>query len=224
MGDDVSLDGRTERLLLYHATTRDAWHRIQQSGSMSPSENNYDWLGHGIYFWQAAPVRAWIWKRFEALPKRSRASAADAVVLEYELALNTDECLDLLDIRWHDVLEKLGLMVPGVWRRQGVTDEVIKKRLQRNARLAQPQKHYLDCAAVNTVCTYLEHIESIRITCVRGAFQCLDRLYPYSAFRRGDHVEVAIRDPKLIDVSRLREVEGLVHEEARLEPSLRKST
>ena len=33
---------------------------------LAPSTNDYDWLGHGIYFWENNPERALQWAKFLA--------------------------------------------------------------------------------------------------------------------------------------------------------------
>lgn len=46
----------------YHGTRLDAVDGILNEG-FRPSKNDWDWLGHGIYFWQDAPYRAESWAR-----------------------------------------------------------------------------------------------------------------------------------------------------------------
>jgi hypothetical protein len=55
----------------------------------SPSANEYDWLGHGIYFWEFAPDRARAW-------------AGKGGVVGAIIALGT--CLDLTEIKYTDRL------------------------------------------------------------------------------------------------------------------------
>src|SRR5579863_9508112 len=54
----------SERLVVgYHGTSATHAEVIVREGLFQPSENDYDWLGHGIYFWEEAPCRAWRWAR-----------------------------------------------------------------------------------------------------------------------------------------------------------------
>jgi hypothetical protein len=50
-----------------------------------PSQNPYDWLGHGIYFWEFAPHRARVWG--------GKGGVVGAVI---QLGV----CLDLTDIHY----------------------------------------------------------------------------------------------------------------------------
>jgi hypothetical protein len=185
---------------------------------MNPSSAAHEWLGRGIYFWQAAPIRAWMWKRFQAMPASKRSSASETVVLEYAMSLDLGSCLDLLDLRWYKVLRSIGLGVTDGWHSAGVSEADIKKRLKENARFSSPLRHFLDCSVINQVCDLLAHRDGIDIRVVRAAFQNEDRVYPHSAFREGDHVQVAVRDLSLIDVSKLREISSLESEESRFSP------
>ncbi len=46
----------------YHGTTLEAAQKIVTGGFL-PSNNPWEWLGHGIYFWQDAPNRARDWAK-----------------------------------------------------------------------------------------------------------------------------------------------------------------
>ena len=46
----------------YHGTRKDAAERILAEG-FKKSENDWEWLGHGVYFWQDGPARAKEWAR-----------------------------------------------------------------------------------------------------------------------------------------------------------------
>ena len=67
---------------------------------LAVSENTYDWLGHGIYFWEHGPARAFEWAAQQAKRKRSkikRPSVLGAVI-------SLGNCFDLLDIKFTDIL------------------------------------------------------------------------------------------------------------------------
>ena len=44
----------------YHGTSKTKAMNIQSNGFVA-SDNDYDWLGTGIYFFQDAPIRAKQW-------------------------------------------------------------------------------------------------------------------------------------------------------------------
>src|SRR5437588_8302181 len=59
-------------------------------GAWKPSINDWDWLGHGIYFWEHAPERALRWAREKYSPRGKDASVIGAV-------LQVGRCFDLLN-------------------------------------------------------------------------------------------------------------------------------
>jgi hypothetical protein len=54
------------------------------------SDNDYDWLGTGVYFFQDAPLRAEQWAR-ERHPENPAVICA---------IIRLENCIDLLDIKW----------------------------------------------------------------------------------------------------------------------------
>ncbi len=86
----------------YHGTSRAKAEAIVRTQAFSPSRNRFDWLGHGVYFWEYAPKQAlwWAQQRYKD----------DAAVVASMIRLGN--CLDLLDpdnakslLRFHDDLE-----------------------------------------------------------------------------------------------------------------------
>src|SRR5207245_2154347 len=82
----------------YHGCRRD-FARELVAGRVSAaawklSQNDYDWLGEGIYFWEQAPGRAWQWAR-EQFGK-------DGAVVATEVCLG--RCLDLADTQFTELL------------------------------------------------------------------------------------------------------------------------
>ena len=46
----------------FHGTSEDVAESVFLGKSeLKISKNAYDWLGHGAYFWENAPERAWQW-------------------------------------------------------------------------------------------------------------------------------------------------------------------
>ena len=70
---------------------------------MSPSQNDYDWLGGGIYFWEYGPERALDWARevSKRYPKRIRQPAVLGAII------HSGVCFDLLDVRFTTYLGQL---------------------------------------------------------------------------------------------------------------------
>ncbi len=71
---------------------------LRKNGSLKPSENDYDWLGHGIYFWEHGPARALEWaQQHKTMGRIEKPSVVGAV-------LHLGNCFDLLDTHFTDLL------------------------------------------------------------------------------------------------------------------------
>ncbi len=53
----------TSFVLGYHGRDRDTGERLLANEPFRLSENNYDWLGSGVYFWETNPDRALEWAK-----------------------------------------------------------------------------------------------------------------------------------------------------------------
>ncbi|OAT54932.1 hypothetical protein [Providencia heimbachae] len=73
----------------FHGCDRTVFDSVVKNGtSISSSENNYDWLGHGVYFWEGSYDRALDWA------KRSNKIKNPAVIGAF---IKLGNCIDLLD-------------------------------------------------------------------------------------------------------------------------------
>ena len=61
---------------------------------LQASENTYDWLGKGIYFWEHGPARAMEWAEQQAKRKGSRIKQPAILGAVIQLG----NCFDLLDV------------------------------------------------------------------------------------------------------------------------------
>lgn len=83
-------------VLGYHGTDRRTADRVLSGEeSLQPSEEDYDWLGHGVYFWEHNPVRAMEWA------SRDKRLAEPAVI---GAVLDLGTCFNLLDASCLSVL------------------------------------------------------------------------------------------------------------------------
>ena len=163
------------RAIGYHGTSVGAARRILSGGFLS-SRNTYDWLGDGTYFFQDAPVRAAEWARARF--------GDDAAVVGAEIDL--DGCIDLLDVRWHATIRRSYRALLDIVAGSAVP-------LPRQSAGA----HRLDRAVLNQTAGSLTEI-GIAVRSVRAAFQEGEPLFPGSALYDRAHVQIAVRDPRVI--------------------------
>lgn len=138
------------------------------------SQNTYDWLGHGIYFWEHSPSRAirWASEQFET----------PAVV---GAIIQLGACFDLLD-EANAVI--LGDSYPDLvenFKSRG-------KPLPVN-RGKDHKSRELDCAAINDCLDRME-IEGFQFQTVRGAFLEGEPVFPGTTISAQTHIQIAVRN------------------------------
>ena len=87
----------TSFLLAYHGCEKKVGEAILAGDDhVARSENVYDWLGHGAYFWENSPQRALAWAEFlkKHPPARDRKIREPFVI---GAVIDLGNCLDLTD-------------------------------------------------------------------------------------------------------------------------------
>ncbi len=163
------------RAIGYHGTSLAAAERILAHG-FEISRNDYDWLGDGAYFFQDAPARAMEWAR--------ERFGTEAAVLVAEIDL--DGCLDLLDVRWQEMLATA---------HQSFT--ALVERLDLSLPVQSRGAHRLDRAVINYAVDMLAE-DGMLIRSVRAAFEEGPPIFSESALRTRSHVQIAARDPSAV--------------------------
>src|SRR5436305_641337 len=78
----------------YHGCDVSTVERLLASESFRPSDNSYDWLGRGIYFWEYGIDRA---LRFAEAQRRRGKIRTPAII---GAVIQLGHCFDLLDTRF----------------------------------------------------------------------------------------------------------------------------
>ncbi len=137
-----------------------------------PSENEFDWLGHGIYFWEHSPERARRW------------AGADGIVIGAVIQLGS--CLDLTDLRYTELLAKSFAALAKDYAEKGWQLPQNSGREFKNRRL--------DCLVINE----LQTAAAGQVQTVRGAFEEGDEAFPGAGRKKETHIQVAVRDRQCI--------------------------
>ena len=167
----------------YHGTSQTKAANILKH-RFRASDNDYDWLGTGIYFFQDAPLRARQWA--------TQQHPDNPAVIRSLIRL--DNCIDLFDIGWQPLLKN-------------VYNSFVEQYRETNRPLPKQQPdrskaHRLDCAFFNYSIEFIAP-QGQNIDGVRAAFMEGERLFPDSAVFELAHVQIAIRNPELIKGSHL---------------------
>ena len=150
-------------------------------------ENAYDWLGHGLYFWEHSPSRALDFANLlQQNPTRSKIEIKTPAVLG--AVINLGKCLDLTDFKNLQLL-KLGF-------------ESIEKTLGGKYPVNKSVGGGKDLLLRELDCLVIETLHRIvgqdTFDSVRGVFWEGDELYPTAGFKEKNHIQICIRNPNCI--------------------------
>ena len=169
----------------YHGCDAETAEQVLRGEGFRASVNAYDWLGHGVYFWEYGADRAW---RF-ALEQRRRGRVRRPAVVGAVLQLG--RCFDLLDTRFTAELAASFPAFQALYVREGLVMPV--------NRGSTPDKklRLLDCAVLNW---FLRRGESrgAPYDSVRGGFTEGEPVYFGAGIQRESHIQLAIRNPACI--------------------------
>lgn len=185
-------------LLGFHGTDEATAERVLSGkDGLRASENEYDWLGHGIYFWEYSPQRALEFARQALKDKKSsrgkiKKPAVIGAVIDPGVCLNFLEASALSQLKAaYDVLT------------------LIEDKLPKNRGGNDRRARYLDCAVVEMVHkmrelpggalrTLSKEPQLPHYDTVRGAFWEGADLYPDAGFKEKNHIQICVRNSECI--------------------------
>lgn len=159
------------------------------------SENVFDWLGHGIYFWENNPERA---LQYAHDGMRGRRGSSSKITKPFVIgaALDLGLCLNLLDsAALQEAREAYDFLLQSVQAGDG--------EMPRNENPPDGQ----DSLRRNLDCAVFEMLHKIReakedpdppYDSVRGVFWEGKELFPGTTLREKNHIQVCIRNPNCI--------------------------
>jgi len=155
------------------------------------SVNNYDWLGHGSYFWENSPSRAMEFALYlQKFPNMSKGKIEKPAVIGAVIDLGY--CLDLLDFDNLQLLKKAYKMLQ-------LTSNFVNFPVNRSiGGIGDLLLRELDCAVIETLHTFEEDSRQQSFDSIRGVFTEGAELYPNAGFREKDHIQICIRNPNCI--------------------------
>lgn len=162
-------------------TYKNVLHKHQQ---LKKSDNTYDWLGNGIYFWENSYQRAYEW----AINRYKENAAVLGAIIDLGL------CLNLTDYNSTDILK------------QGY--EMLKMKCEASG-IELPQNKYgkgktdlllrdLDCAVIQQIHDYNHETGKNAYDSVRGVFTEGKEIYPGAGFVEKTHIQICIVNPNCI--------------------------
>ena len=167
---------------------------ISGKDRLSPSNNKYDWLGTGIYFWENDPARAHKYASFMrdnpkfSIPKIIKPFVLGAIIdLGFCLNLVNSQSLDVVKQGYKTLCElskASGIALPENKKPIGEEDDLLLRNL--------------DCAVINTIHTFNKERGMTSYDSVRGVFFEGEELYPKAGFKEKNHIQICILNPNCI--------------------------
>jgi hypothetical protein len=176
----------------YHGTDFDLVQRVLAGeDKLEYSENDHDWLGKGIYFWEHGPRRAYDWaiwrsKNFGGKTAKIKKPAVIGALI------NLGNCFDLLDTRNTAVLRGLFPMFLETVKEQGLP---VPENKHSHANDIDHTKRHLDCAVVNWALQMKKGPEYDTVRCI---FSEGEPVFKGSSIMQKSHIQIAVRNPAAI--------------------------
>jgi len=153
------------------------------------SDNIWDWLGKGIYFWEADPVRGYEWAQDHCKGAGEEPFVIGAVI-------HLGNCLNLMD---RDSLEALADAYDSF--KQFHEEDFSDKPLPTNRVTKRGPNHELDCKVINHLHWLIElsqdSVNSAEpFNTVRGLYQEADSIFAGSMIRAKTHIQISVLTPE----------------------------
>ncbi len=181
-------------ILGFHGCDREVGEAILAGkADLRPSQNDYDWLGGGCYFWENSPDRAMEYARMLAgLKRRSLSNIREPFVIGAILDLG--HCLNLLDHRALETLRQqyeefaricreANIPLPANTPLRGSEDLILRR---------------LDRAVIESLHARRAEQDEPSYDSVRGVFFEGPELFQNAGFRLKNHIQVCIRNPRCV--------------------------
>ena len=173
-------------VLGYHGCDRDVGESLIAGTPFVASENDYDWLGSGVYFWEANPRRGLEfaqelqrWRKGKANEIKEPFVVGAVIEMGFCLDLTTSTGIQAVAATHQDFLSFCSEVNADVPVNAGGKDLVFRK---------------LDCAVIG-------HFHKIRqaaglqaFDTVKGVFIEGDRIYPDAGFFEKTHIQISVRN------------------------------
>lgn len=157
-----------------------------QESHLKWSEKKWDWLGHGIYFWEGNLARAWEW----AEARQQEGKIDEPFVLGAIIDLR--HCLDLFD---RESMRQV----------KATHESMLMAFAQAGLELPQnvgktPDKagRQLDCLVMNALHALRDGSKQPAYDSVRGPFLEGDPIYDGAGFRSHSHIQICVRSTECI--------------------------
>lgn len=161
---------------------------------LEESQNEYDWLGSGVYFWEADPWRALDFAK-EAMSKgyMTKRPITDPYVVGAVIDLGI--CCNLLEI---EAINELGKAYDELKEALDLARQSLPTNKGARRNLDRAVVEYMHHSRERGMLVGRKLVKLPPYDTVRAAFPEGEELYEDAGFRRKNHIQIAVREPKCI--------------------------
>ncbi|HUB59388.1 MAG TPA: hypothetical protein VL978_01730 [Puia sp.] len=153
---------------------------------LNPSDNAWDWLGGGVYFWEQNPERA-VQYAIECANGQQKNKKRIGTPFVIGSTIELGNCLNLLDPKAMEIVVKAHAVLLETLKNTGESLPV-----------NDGPKRNLDCAVIKMAHEVARHEGLIKYDTVRCAFAEGKAAYAGSNFSMRGHIEVCVINPDMI--------------------------
>jgi hypothetical protein len=165
---------------------------LSGNSSLRKSTNQWDWLGHGVYFWENSPERALHYAcELRDNPVRSNSAVETPAVIGAVIDLGY--CLNLLDQKSIRLVAKANELYMNACQADGVA--MLENRDSGSS--TDLLLRYRDCAVIEMLHAARDQAEATNFDSVRGMFSEGEPLYPHAGFLREESSPDLYQEPQL---------------------------
>lgn len=182
---------RPSFVLGYHGCDKDIGLKaVNGEIPLTASDGTYHWMGHGIYFWENDPLRAYEW----AKQKAARGACKNPYVIGAIIDLG--HCLDLL------IRENAPIVREAY---ESLKEMKTKATLPMPVNMTAPKDNskdlvlrHLDCAVIDHLHQIIQEKNGRPFDSVRAAFTEGDPIFEGGKIHAKNHVQIAVCNSECI--------------------------
>jgi hypothetical protein len=175
-------------VLGYHGCDRSVGERLLSGEPFSPSDNDHDWLGPGIYFWEANPLRGLQYanelKKRPNGPKITEPYVVGA-------AIDCGYCLDLVASTGIEAVRR-------AYEDFAALCQAARVEMPKNVLGSDLLLRRLDCAVIKHLHGLRAKLNQRPFDSAKGVFREGDPIYELSGFYQKTHIQVCVVDVSCI--------------------------
>ena len=180
--------GNPGYVLAYHGCDRELGEEVLAGEKgLTPSRNAFDWLGHGIYFWESDWIRAEEWAVERMKHPNSKIKEPFVIGAIVDLGVN-------LSLMRREDIE----LVRNGFKALTKLHEINGEPLPQNQGGKDRFRRELDCGVIQIAHAIRKAKGEPEFDTVRGMFYEGEEVYRSSGFRSKNHVQICVRKPECI--------------------------